>query len=389
MIDDRRGNMPFAMIAVTILILSSLAGAVMMEHSRSEGGLNEVEGGLNRLQSSLDDVQSYVNQELGVIILDISRDDRLGALDERATVFEERAGKWIEDRFPMKSGSVTVNLSEKEVRLIAVPMEILSGNSAVGGYTPSYLHGDGFLKVTASSEYGRTSKELTVSTDGSYALPLSSERGSLFERMVENGGISISQMMTYELQSLAQYRVLNGYGAKSQYGQKGLDSIITREDVKEAYDNALSLIRTMCFRNPDGNILGEKVDLAELMAGDKVYIDLSAFYGQILLSAIDDMVIKWYDYLCGNLILKHYEDRYRPYKIAMDSLVRFVSGEDPFSAEGYIVKVMEKNGIDPSIYRNPGSGTTTVTVNGYTVTVDNPTIDIMEEKWIRMFNIHY
>ena len=381
--------MPFALIAVTLLLLSSVASVVMVEHSRSEGGVNEINDGMNSIATSLDDVQSYVNQELGVIILEISKDDELGTLDERASVFEERAYKWIDDRFPMKSGNVIIRLNDRSLDLTAVPMEILSDDAVVGGYTPSYLHGKGSLDVTASSDYGRTSKEIVISTDGSYALPLSSEQGSLFERMVENGGISISQMMTYELQSLAQYRVLNGYGAKSQYGQRGLDSIITREDVKDAYDNALSLVRTLCFRDPDGRIVGNNVDLADMMVEDNVYIDLSAFYGQILLSVIDDMGLKWYDYLCGNKLLKHYEDMYRPYKIAIDSLMRFVSGEDPFSAEGYIVKVMEKSGVDSSVYRTPGSGMTTVTVNGYTVTVDNPVIDIMNENWISMFNIHY
>ena len=117
MIVDRRGNMPFALIAVTLLLLSSVAGVVMMEHSRSEGGVNEINDGMNSIATSLDDVQSYVNQELGVIILEISKDDELGSLDERASVFEERAYKWIDDRFPMKSGNVIIRLNAIKVFL--------------------------------------------------------------------------------------------------------------------------------------------------------------------------------------------------------------------------------------------------------------------------------
>ena len=388
MIDDRRGSMPFAVIAVAILLLASVAGAVMVEHKRSESGLDEVMNGRDALESGLDDVESYVNQELGIIILDISRDDSLGTLDKRADVFKERAEKWIDDRFPMRSGGVTVELESRDIMLTAESMEIMSDGAVLGGYTPSYLHGKGALIVHASSDYGRTSKELGISTDGSYALPLAAEQGSLFERMVGGNGISVAQMMTYELQSLAQYRVLNGFGAKSQYGKNGTESIITRQDVEKAYENAIEMIGILCFRNSDGDIV-QDVDMASLMTGNRFYLNLSAFYGQVLMSIMDDLVLKWYDYLCGDVLLDAIDAKFRPYKVAMDALVRFVTGEYPFSAEGYIERVMEANGIDPRVYRTPGYGTSSISLEGSTIIVENPVSDVMEKDWIRYFNIHY
>ena len=386
---DRRGNMPFAVVAVTILLLASAAGVMMAEHARSESGIEETMDGTDALESSLDNVRSYVNQELGVIVLEISLDDSLGTLDRRAEVFTERAGRWIDDRFPMKSGDVTLSLHSKDIMLTAEPMEIVSGDRTVGGYIPSYLHGKGNLEVTASSEYGRSDFSINISTDGSYALPLAAEQGSLFERMVADGGISVSQMMTYELQSLAQYRVINGYGSKNQYGKNGTDSILTRQDVEKAYDNTLTLIESMCFRDADGEVICGSRDLAETMVGQEVWINCSAFYGQVLMSVMDDLVLKWYDYLCGDILLDAFQDKFRPYKVAIDCLVRFITGEDPFSAEGYIERIMESEGIDSDIYRTPGKGYTTVTAGGYTVSVENPAVDIMDEGWIRFFNIHY
>ena len=73
-----------------------------------------------------------------------------------------------------------------------------------------------------------------VDTDGSYDLPLAVERGSLFESMAGGGGISLSQMMEYQLQALAEYRILNGYGSQSAYGGMGTHGILTAEDVSEA-----------------------------------------------------------------------------------------------------------------------------------------------------------
>ncbi len=381
--------MPFAIIAVTILLLASVAGVAIADHHKVDSGIDQTRDSAKAIESAMDNVQSYMNRELGILILGISKDESLGGLDERASVFEKRAYAWIDDRFPMKSGSVRLDLRDREIRLTSESMEIAAYDGVPGGMIPTYLHGEGIVKVTGSSEYGRTSKELIVSTDGSYSLPLVAEQGSLFVRMSEGNGISVSQIMAYELQSLAQLRVINGYGSKSQYGSKGTDSIITRQDVETAYSNALDLVGTICFRDPDGAYLNDRIDLADVMAGDKVYLDVSAFYGQVMMSIVDDLVLKWYDYLSGDKLTRHFNDKLMISKIAVDALIRFVSGDDPFSAAGYITKIMDDNGIEPQSYRTPGHGTTAVTVNGITVTVQNPTVDILDQSWIKLFNIHY
>ena len=119
MIDDRRGNMPFAVIAVTLLLLASVAAAVAAEQARVNSGIDSTMDSATGLERALDDVQSYVNQELGVIILDISKNDSLGGLDERADAFKERAYSWIDDRFPMGYGEVTVKLNGRTLDLTA------------------------------------------------------------------------------------------------------------------------------------------------------------------------------------------------------------------------------------------------------------------------------
>ena len=386
---DRKGNMSFAVIAVTILLLASFSGIAAAEYSKINDKVDDTRNGIDSIDAAVKNAQSYINQELGIIILDISRDDSLGPLADRADVFINRADRWIEDRFPMKSGDVTFSLIEKELELRTVPMEIVSGEYALGGYVPSYLHGSGTIKVKASSDYGSSTKDLTVSTDGSYALPLAAEQGSIFENMVAGGGISISQMLVYQLQSLAQYRVLNGYGAKSQYGQMGTNSIITATDVRKAYGNALEMVGILCFRDDQGGHLGNTFDLANVTLGKSIVIDASAFYGQVLASVMDDLALKWYDYLCGNVVLSHFEDKLRPYRAAIDSLSRFISGEDPFSAAGYIERVMESNGISPDRYRTPGPSTVTVDIGGLKVTVDSPARDVLEMGFVKMFNVHY
>lgn len=381
--------MPFALVAVAILLLASVSTAVAMDHYRSDNGAIDTRNGAEAIQESIDEARTYMNQELGIIILDLSKDDSLGTVDKRAGLFKERASKWVDERFPMSSRGVRLELVEREFSLGAETMGFIGSEGVTDGYVPAYLQGTGTVIVKAMSQYGSTRAEVDICTDGSYSLPLIAEQGSLFERMIEDGGISISQMVSYELQSLAQYRVLNGYGAKSQYGSKGTNAIITAEDVRDAYDRALELLGTICFRDSDGKLIDGQLDLADDLLGEYATFDLSTFYGQVLMSVLDDMVLKWFDYLCGNRFLDALDQKISVYKLALNALISFFTGEDPFSAESYIVRVMEDNGVDPSVYRSPGSGMTTVNVGEYTVTVDNPTSDLMSKNWIKYFRIHY
>ncbi len=382
---DEKGNMPFAVIAVTILMLASVAGAIASQQTRSADMMGNTEQSIISIDESLEDIRSYINQELGIIILDISKDGSLGTLDERAEVFAERAHGWIDERFPMMSNGTRAELVDRQLEMMAESMS----SDILDGYVPAYLHGSGTVTVGVSSVIGFTEKTIEISTDGSYALPLAAEQGSLFERMASDGGISIAQMMSYELTSLAQYRVLDGYGSVSQYGSKGTDSIITRQDVKDAYDNAMSLCSTICFRRTADGEIHDRVDAADLLAGDTVTIDVASFYSQVLVSLVDDIVLKWFDYLCGRELLVRADDVIGRFNDALDSLVSFVTGRNVTSAEGYIVEVMEKNGKGASEYRFPGSGKTTVSAGGYTVTVDNPTVDLFTRDWIVNFKSIY
>ena len=84
MIDDRRGSMPFSILAVAILLLASVAGAVLAEHARTDTELDDTKEGIVAVDRAVDDITSYVEQELGIIILNISKDDSLGPLEDRS-----------------------------------------------------------------------------------------------------------------------------------------------------------------------------------------------------------------------------------------------------------------------------------------------------------------
>ena len=397
MITDRMAGMPFAVIAVALLLASTALVATVHSYSDTDDDAGGVLDGMDDADMAVADIQVYVNRGLGDVVRGLSNaddgvSDARDTLEERAETFRAKAGEWLDFQFPIRSGQVRAELIGYELDLTADAMAFESPDS-VGGYTPAYLRGTGTLHLRVQTEDGSGEIDMDISTDGTYALPLSAERQSLFESMAGSGGVSVSQMMTYQLTSLAQYRVMNGYGAMSQYGERGTSSIITESDVVAAYRNALDAVSQICFRDPDGSFAGrDSVDLSDLVASEDgmLHLDLSAVYAQALMSVIDDIALRWFDYFCGFEFAEGLVDVLFPVMDAVESLAAFILGDEAvYSAVPYIEDMMALAGFDPDEYRNPGAGTTTVSVSGITVSVPNPTADVLDMPWLKDFGKRY
>ena len=399
--NETRGSMPFAVIAVTILLVSVAAGAVMAGYERSADNAGGVADDVDAVDDALADITSYVNRGLGEKVREVSlrSADELGVpadgerseLERRADAFREMTEGWIAYQFPIRSGGAVATYVSHSVDL-AADTATVDSELGMDGYTPAYLRGKGTITVVVESQSGRAETEIEVDTDGSYDLPLAVERASLFESMAGGGGISLSQMMEYQLQALAEYRILNGYGSQSAYGGMGTHGILTAEDVSEALSQSLDAITAICFRDGDNDITSdERVDLADILASDDgtVRIDLSAVYAQALASAADDIALRWMDYLYGYELLEALDKILDPFREALDTLGAFLRGEETVSGVPYLKRFMESNGVPESDYRFPGSGTTTVTAGGITVTVSNPTADVLDQPWLKDFKERY
>lgn len=384
--NDTKGSMPFAVIAVTILLVSVVAAGIVASYDKSSDTSDDVILDIDAIDMAIADVTVYTNRGLGEIIRVASIDENLGDLSERCTAIGMRADDWFSFQFPMVSGSARVTYVSHEMELVAEPM----GLSGEDGYTGTYLRGVGSIAVVIESESGRTETELDISTDGNYALPLAVERAAMFQSMTGGSGISLSQMLEYQLTSMAQYRVLNGYGGLGAYGSRGTDAIITESDVSRAYEAGIEALAAICFR--DGPYASHGgADLADITAAKdgRIELDLDAIYAQALYAVADEVALGWLDYLYGYKIASAFDKVFNPFRDAFRSLGRFLSGEERVSGVPYLKKIMEDNGYSESQYRYPGSGTTTVTIDGYTVTVVNPTADLFSESWLTDFKKRY
>lgn len=405
--NSRRGNMPFAIIAVTILVISLAYTVISAQAERAKENSEDISTEMRSIGTAVDESETFVNRGMGEIIASIGKDSDAGTIYSRANAFVDRANRWMESQFPSINGCVRITVLDFDVRMTSENMSIEGS-----GYKPTYLKATGSFIARYDSPSGSAERTVKISSDGSCALPLVAEQGSLFELCLSGDGSILSQMMTYQLTALAQQRAIAGYGSVAATGNMGTRQIITPEDVVESYRCCVSAIEMMSFRNSsEGEVSGTgSLDLADGLAakdGD-ITIDLGAVYGQALISVLDDIVLQWADYFCGNLVVDFLDGASDRIKNAWDSIVNFFTGKDTMSATPYIREIMESNGYSESEYRYLWNGKSagydvpeftvtkeidgepkTFSVGGYTAVVEYPNVDILRWDGLSNFKSEY
>lgn len=109
--------------------------------------------------------------------------------------------------------------------------------------------------------------------------------------------------MTYQLTSLAQYRVMNGWGAFEYAGPTGTLSIITSADVLESYKSCMQAVSSLKLRTCDGGWTSYKDAASYFFDGRTLEMDLNAIYAQALYGMADNIVGKLFDLLGAQQIL--------------------------------------------------------------------------------------
>ena len=408
---SHRGNMPFAIIAVTLLILSSAYMAISTQIANSENGGENIGMEVESLGRAEDGTRAFIEKGLGEIVFSLSTKTAEGTVEQRIAKYEQWADAWIKFQFPAVNNGIKVTIQSFETKLKMESLRLAAGDSDDGS-APAFFVATGKFKALYSCDSGSSVSETQYETDASCALPLIAGQGSLFKNALGGAGSALSQMVDYQLSALAQYRVLNGYGALSEYGDMGTKSILTEKDVIAAYSNSIKVLGLIDFRCAPSGIPGDskQVDLADvLIAGDGfAYIDISAAYSQAIISVADDLVLRWFDYLMGGVVLDAVDREIDKFSDALDSFGSFLTGKNRFSASPYIESVLESNGMSVGKYRYHRSGenfTVTIpesamkeavgelqngmSVSGFTASIPYPTVDLFSWNGISDFKKQY
>lgn len=338
---DRRGGMPFALAAVAILLSVTAYGAVQAEIEGARDGAEDSWRSVKAIDSAADGITAFIEQGMGENVRSVSLDPDAGGLDGRRAEFSERMERWMGSMFPAEDSGVLVKLKGWTAELNVEDLRTQEGLYAADGYTPAYLYAAGTADLTFESDSGKAHRTVELRADGSCALPLAIERGTLFESLLKGNGSMMSQMMQYQLSSLAQSRIMSGYGAYVS-GEKGTDSVITAEDVKEAYSTVLRAAESIVFRDADGEIVGGTRDIGMDLVRSRggLTVDLSGMYSQIASASMDRLIGKWFDYFLGSEIISALDGVADTLADAWDSLVSFLTNKKTdYSAAPYIKEV--------------------------------------------------
>jgi hypothetical protein len=362
--------MPFALIAVTILLISGMYAVVAAHTERNSDNVENISKDLEKFDSSVEAFRNEMNRGMGEIVAAISLENIPNGLIGCSEVFNERAERWMRGHFPMSDGIVTARLKDHDISLSIGSLKLTEKEAVM----PTYLRASGTVSVTVSSGSGSAEKEIPISADSTATLPFLLENISLFE-MSTGGEMSLlSQMISYQLTSLAQYRVMQGYGMY-EAGRMSTDKILTAHDVRKAFDSSLAVIETICFRNTsDGTDWTgrEYIDPAEHFLADQEYIevDMEAVFAQSMMSLIDELTLKWFDYLMIDKLIDFFEkiidelaNIADKLSSAVRGLVNAIKGKDDQTAAAwrFYEDVMKDAGLKENEYRYiPGISTTLV-----------------------------
>ncbi len=379
--------MPFALVAVTLLLLGSAYGVVYASIEMSEDNAEDAADELMSIGDGIDDTKKYVESSLGRIISELGRAETGGTLTDRLRSFDGRVSSWMSSTFPMKDRGITASLVDYDIDLGVENLRLSSGDALADDSRASYLKATGTVTVDYISSAGTTQKTLQISADGTSGLPFIVESATRFELSSSGDASALTQLMTYQLSSLAQQRVLNGYGALSEGGERGTRSILTEKDVNDAFSNALKIIETLCFRSNgenDGDIVSaDGVDAADLILTPNGYyeIDLSTVYSQTLLSLLDLILLRWCDLFFGKEILEVIDGVKDAFRNTINALSQFFGGKgEEMNAVPYLKDVITNSGMDSEsmrrLFSDPSfeikvSGTDYVDVDGTVIRIDD------------------
>ena len=372
----KSGGIPFAMVAVALLLVSSAFCVVYANVEETKENTENITAELYTIDDAIDGTERYIREGLGKIIYDISSDVNGGSLKDRVERFDCMKDFWFESEFPRRMMGFTVNVTEQDFDIDIQSTRVSNNDILSDRSVASYLRATGSAKAVITGEAGVATRVLDITADGTSGLPFIVDCATRFELSSEGDASMLTQLISYQLSSLAQSRIINGYGLRSVSGGMGTVDIITKKDVQDAFRNALSVVETICFRSNGQNdmdlIRNDSIDLAEkIVLKDGYYeIDIGSIISQALLSIIDDLVMKWVDYIGADRIIEIVDRILDVAREFINTVVSFFKNnqeDNRNSARIYIKEAMESCGYTPEQYRYIKSPLKTIQVDGFTI----------------------
>jgi len=404
---DTAAQVSFSVIAVVLLVATAAAGTYLakqqvdrFEDAKREQALDSMEKAISDIVSELSLCAASEAQELvtGWDTFPVNE----SAISE---AFSERMGSYISSSFPRTdprhrsavsnwTGGLfyierttsdlvpsdttterTLTLDGEEMQYRDLPSP---SDDAIGVLTVSpYYVAVGNFSVSVACDDLSLSRACSFERPIISALPFLESKLRAFESSSEGEFSDLGKMVAYMLSTLAQLRVLEGYGQPMYSPGLDTEEIITETDVHRAIGVGLLLEQARLFRDIDesfcsdvaeacgGGELGttavlspvpRMLDPSELflwfLGKTELTIDARSLVAQGIYALGDQVIVRVMEYMGWLGVLDAVKDVLDLWSDTLDSVVCFFTGEDKKheAVTSWLRNTLSSTGADLSTY---------------------------------------
>ncbi len=359
-----KGQMPFSMIAVILLILAGAGTALVYGVSESRIDREMDLSQLQKLQDCLILESSELEQRVADVAAETSQSNGPNNESDLRSRFQIAWLNEIRCTYPERHGDFTVSLvcSSIEIRYLHLSLDDadvikksqLKDQAGASSITlPAYIEVIGNYSLKAESSHCSISRSFDAQRSVYDPTPFLANRLQTFKSMFEGGKNEMENLVRYQLAALCQDRILRGAGAGSFADDSSLTTVISNQDARNALNLAILVEQMNSFRTCDESYLEEillqfpcsdetKLGVKEILHGGG-QIDIADLFlllnggghyplGQILAQAIfssaDVLILRWLDYLHIIDLARIAEQMETGVVVTVSDVVDWLTGED-------------------------------------------------------------
>lgn len=401
--DNDAGQASFAVIAVILLIGTVLTGTYMAKDQLDDIGDRK----RDRILDAMEDALRDVVEELGLCAASRAQEivsgwDRFPVNEtEVSAAFTDSVGEYLKSSFPRIEGAFVLEVQnwtgglfyiERKTEDLVPPDSTHTSTLSVDNATMEYqdippASSEAIGERTVSPYYVAVGNfSASVSADGLAlsrdcgferpiisALPFLESKLRTFESSSAGEFSDLGKLVQYMLSTLAQLRVLQGYGQPMYMSGLSSADILTEQDVYRAVAVGLLMEQSRLFRSIDakfaekvsevcgggypGNLAlaasrGRGLDPAELflwyLGVTELDIDPSAIVSEAIFGIMDQYSIKLMEYMGWLGVIDAVESFGDFLGSTVDSVLERLTGEDRAaeSVAAWLSKTIDAGGSD-------------------------------------------
>lgn len=405
--EDTAGQVSFSVIAVVLLMASAAAGTYIAKQQVDEYEESRRQQLLDAMEKAISDIVAELSlcavgraqetlsgwDEFPVNQSAISEAFSEGMLSYISSSFPRRdpryssaVSNWTGGLFFVERRTSDIMISdsespstlacdgeEMEYRGLPAPSDDMLGVMTVNPYYVAV----GNFSVSVSAGGVSLSRQSSFQRPVISALPFLESKLRAFESSAEGEFSDLGRMVAYMLTTLAQLRVLEGYGQPMYSSGLATDQILTEKDVHRAAGVGLLLEQARLFRDIDepflsqvarscgGGELGAAamkgqgprlLDPAELflwfLGKTELHIDARSVVAQSVYALGDQLVVRIMEYMGWLGTLDAVGDVLDLWTDTLESVICFLTGEDKAHAAvtSWLERTLSASGVDRRMF---------------------------------------